>query len=406
MKKLLIPVVLLALAGGCATKRATTAQPGGMPTLLTQTVTDRNGNVVETVTDNRGKNAAAEGQATLTTEQMWSKLVQRVPQTESPTFGWTMTDTSYSVLDIPNEERIKELEVNHKKILDDATKFAAAGMTKQYDDAIAAAASIAGEIATLIKSRTSGETGQRGDRASIVSRTISVGPDHTKVPLAHAQAMQAAVTSRHGNQNTIKVVETETNTDTSTTEEIRIAFESRNIIAAQQARLEELRLLREQSKKEGRVVEEVITDTPDDTEEPAPDKPVSTTAYDKLSKKNYLYKTRLAGNNPVTRHDSAFLIPKDRPEPVKLYIPGQQVVENYFSTSEDRWILRLKGALPNTPASAVATYKDGNSETFPIASLAGRTDKPAGPYKPAVKPVDPVEPVTPTPEEPTGPGET
>lgn len=392
MKKLLIPIVLLALASGCATKRDPTAQPGGVPTMLTQTVTDRNGNVVETVTDNRGKNAAAEGQALLTTEQMWEKLVQRVPTTESPTFGWTMTDTSYSVLDIPNEEKIKELEVNHKKILEEAAKFAASGATKQYDDAIRAAASVAGEIASLIKNRSSGDSGQRGDRASIVSRTISVGPDHTKVPLAQAQAMQAAVTSRHGNQNTIKVVETNTDTDTSTTEEIKAALESRNMIAAQAARIEELRILAEQTKRAGKPLEETVTDTPDSNDTPAADKPAGTTAYDQLKKKNYLYKTRLAANNPVTRHDSAFLIPKDRPKPVKLYIPGQTVAENYFSTSEDRWLLRLKGALPNTPASAVVTYEDGNSETFAIASLAGRTDKPAGAYKAAVKPSKPEVP--------------
>ncbi len=109
-------------------------------------------------------------------------------------------------------------------------------------------------------------------------------------------------------------------------------------------------------------------------------------AYDTLAKKNYLYKTRLAKTNPVTRHDSAFLIPKDRPAVKSLYIPGQKVAENYFSESEDRWIIRLSGALPDTPSAAVATYADGNSETFHIDSLAGRTDKPAGPYKPAAKP--------------------
>lgn len=91
----------------------------------------------------------------------------------------------------------------------------------------------------------------------------------------------------------------------------------------------------------------------------------------------------------MTRHDSSFLIPKDRPAVKSLYIPGQKVAENYFSESEDRWIVRLSGALPDTPSAAVATYADGNSETFAIASLAGRTDKPAGPYKPAVKPEAP-----------------
>lgn len=127
-------------------------------------------------------------------------------------------------------------------------------------------------------------------------------------------------------------------------------------------------------------------------------------AYDTLTKKNYLYKTRLAKTNPVTRHDSAFLIPKDRPAVKSLYIPGQKVEENYFSKSEDRWILRLSGALPNTPASAVATYADGNSETFHIDSLAGRTDKPARPYKPDVKPTTPA-PVTPDAGAGTPPGE-
>lgn len=406
----IVAAALLALVGsGCAGRNTgATAAINDTPNRRVTTVTDRQGNTTETVLDNSGRAAAAEGQAVLSTEEMWKKLVSRVPDKESPEYGWTMTDTSYSVLDIPNEERIKELQVNHKKILEDATRFAEAGMTKQYDDAIASAASLAGEIATLIKARTSGETGQRGDRASIVSRTISVGPDHTKVPLAQAQAMQAAVTSRHGNQNTIKVVDKETSTDTSTTEEIRIAFESRNIIAAQQARLEELRLLREQSKKEGRIVEEVITDEPTEDTKPEPDTPSTgdRPSYDSLGdKKNYVYKTRLAANRPVTRHDTAFLIPLDRPKPTSLYIPGQKVVEFYESKSERRWLFRLKGEMPNTPASAVVTYEDGNTETFPIASLAGRTDKPAGPYPYSKKPADPA-PVTPDPVTPPVTGDT
>ena len=119
-------------------------------------------------------------------------------------------------------------------------------------------------------------------------------------------------------------------------------------------------------------------------------------SYDSpLTKKNFLYKTRLAKTNPVTRFDSAVLIPLDRPKPTSVYIPGQTIAEPpYESESEKRWIIRMKGALPNTPAAVVVTYADGGQETFSVASLAGRTDKPAGPYKPAAKPAPPapVEP--------------
>lgn len=110
-----------------------------------------------------------------------------------------------------------------------------------------------------------------------------------------------------------------------------------------------------------------------------------------LKKPNFLYKTRLAKTNPVTRHDSAILIPKDRPQPVSVVGIGQEIRENYFSESEDRWIMRLAGPLPARAATATVTYKDGGKESFRIDSLAGRTEYNPGAYK-APKPDAPTKP--------------
>mgnify|MGYP000208054641 FL=1 len=62
------------------------------------------------------------------------------------------------------------------------------------------------------------------------------------------------------------------------------------------------------------------------------------------------------------------------------------------------WIIRLAGALPDTPADIVATYADGQSETFRVDSLAGRTDRPAGPYRGTISvSAATADPVTPAP---------
>lgn len=120
-------------------------------------------------------------------------------------------------------------------------------------------------------------------------------------------------------------------------------------------------------------------------------------AYADFPKKNFLYKTRLAKKNGVTRYDSAILIPKDRPQPVAVDGIGQKIAENYWSKSEDRWIVRLSGPLPARPAVAVVTYKGGGKESFNIKSLASRTEYAPGPWKgstsePATPPAQPSAP--------------
>lgn len=109
-------------------------------------------------------------------------------------------------------------------------------------------------------------------------------------------------------------------------------------------------------------------------------------SYADFPKKNFIYKTRLDGKNKVTRHDSAILIPKDRPQPVAVDGIGQKIAENYWSKSEDRWIVRLSGPLPARPATAVVTYKGGEKESFNIKSLAARTEYAPGPWKGAQSP--------------------
>lgn len=227
-------LLFMIFAASCATRGPGPSRPGADPTMLTQTTTDRKGNVVETVTDNRGKAAAAEGQAMLTTEEVWKSLVSKLPSNESPQFGWTMTETAYSIYDMPNQVAIDQLKEKHKNILAEAGKLAEAGLTKDYDDALKAAAAIAGEIARRISEGRKEDQGA-GDRGSILNRTISVGPDHTIVPLAQATEMGAAVRSRHGNQNTISHTKSVEREDTSTTEEILAAFDA-------SVRIEELRL--------------------------------------------------------------------------------------------------------------------------------------------------------------------
>ncbi len=131
-------------------------------------------------------------------------------------------------------------------------------------------------------------------------------------------------------------------------------------------------------------VEEVDDDTPGE-------EPTSSVEYDKLPKKNFIYKTRLEKRNPVTRHDAAILIPKDRPAPVSIDGIGHEIVENYLSKSEDRWLLRTKGPLTGSAATLVVTYKDGSKESFKIKALNSRTEYAPGAFKKSgdAEPVDP-----------------
>jgi hypothetical protein len=226
-------LLTMIFAASCATRGPGPSRPGADPTMLTQTTTDRKGNVVETVTDNRGKAAAAEGQAMLTTEEVWKNLVTKLPENESPKYGWTITETAYSNQDAPNTVVIEQLREEHKNILAEAAKLGAAGMKKDYDKAIASAAVIMEEIGRRLAGN--GEKPDGNDRVSIINRTLSVGPDHTVVPLEQAKQMGGAVLSRHGHQNTNLSSNLVARIDTSTTEEIQIAFDAG-------VRIEEIRL--------------------------------------------------------------------------------------------------------------------------------------------------------------------
>jgi hypothetical protein len=290
-------------------------------------------------------------------------------------------------------------------VQDGVSKIVAAGLMTAKNGGTPtteAASLIAAGGKSIFEGMNGGDENPVSDESGLQFLTLSAGPDANKY---HSENVRAGFATRQAvalaDRPSLTSVEKTVTKDITTSNawaSVNAAVAARERIAAQEARLEELRLVTDKSKREGTPAVETVTDQPDADSGTSNDAPASTTPYDQLTKKNYVYKTRLAANNPVTRHDSAFLIPRDRPKPTALYIPGQSVVENYFSKSEDRWILRLKGALPNTPAAAVATYADGNTETFQITSLAGRTEKPAGPYKPAVTPEDPL--VLPLPEDP------
>lgn len=129
----------------------------------------------------------------------------------------------------------------------------------------------------------------------------------------------------------------------------------------------------------------------DETDDDTPgEAPTSSVEYDKLPKKNFIYKTRLEKHNPVTRHDAAILIPKDRPAPVSIDGIGHEIVENYLSKSEDRWLLRTKGPLTGSAATLTVTYKDGSKESFKIKALNSRTEYAPGAFKKSSsEPVDP-----------------
>jgi hypothetical protein len=107
--------------------------------------------------------------------------------------------------------------------------------------------------------------------------------------------------------------------------------------------------------------------------------------YEQARKKTLTYKTRHDAK-PVTRWDAALLIPEDRPPVRGATIPGQAVKEAYFAPSEQRWILRTAGAMPDTPATIAVHYEGGQSEVFKLDSLRRRTERPAGPFKPVTVP--------------------
>lgn len=143
---------------------------------------------------------------------------------------------------------------------------------------------------------------------------------------------------------------------------------------------------------------------PGDT--PAPPPPTGRHDYATLRKPEFLYKTRL-DPRPVSRHDVAVLVPKDRPKIVRWSFTGAALTmrENYLAspTTEDRWIGRFSGSLKNNPGTVTAHYADGGSETFQVKSMSGqpRTQFKPGPYRPgAAPPPPPPPPSEPTPEEP------
>lgn len=125
----------------------------------------------------------------------------------------------------------------------------------------------------------------------------------------------------------------------------------------------------------------------DDDDGTSGDAPTSSVDYDKLPKKNFLYKT-----SGLSRGVAAILIPKDRPKPVSVTgIGGLRMTDNYFSPSEDRHIMRFDGTKGNGPATARVTYTDGNTEAFNVKDLNSRTEYAPGPYKKPTStgPVDP-----------------
>lgn len=369
---LLLCAFLLTSTSGCRSPVARTAMDS--PTRQVTTTTDRRGNVTETVLDNSGRAAAGEGQVVSTTSPAIEALAEKINGDQ-----WSYTELTYSMIDEANVALLSEKKEQHRDALSAMDKAMAAGDMNKYALAAEAVAALAGEIKNLIAKSNAPKTG--GDRLSLAGKTLSVGVGHGDVIREQSKEFGLSVRSRHANPGTETQTTTSDRVDISSTDEIKAVLESRDRLAALQARTRELELLAAMSRAEGKPAVEDISDAPEPAAEDTSVTPAARTAYDQLTKKNFLYKTRLATRNPVTRHDSAVLIPKDRPKVVDLKVPGQVIRENYFSTSEDRWIIRLAGALPDTPADIVATYVDGQSETFRVDSLAGRTDRPAGPYR-------------------------
>lgn len=387
--KLMLAAALLALAAtGCVSKNTRTALDS--PTRQTQTFDER-GRVTSTTTDNSGRAAAADGQVVSTTSPAIEALAEKIHGNE-----WSYTELTYSMVDEANVALLNAKKEEHRDAMSAMDKAMAAGDMNKYELAAQAVAGLADEIKNLIAKSNAPKAG--GDRLSLAGKTLSVGNGHGDVIKQQSQEFGQSVRSRHINPGTNTQTITSDRVDISTTDEIKAVLESRDRLAALQARTRELELLAAMSRQQGKPVEDNVTDNNDGVDKPSEvEKP--RTPYDSLEKKNFLYKTRLATRNPVTRHDSAILIPLDRPKPVSMSVPGQTLAEPiYQSESEKRWIARMKGALPDTPADIVATYTDGQSETFRVDSLAGRTDRPAGPYRGTISvSAATADPVTPAP---------
>lgn len=221
--KMILAAALLALAGtGCGARNGAgpVAAINDAPTRRVTTVTDRQGNTTETTLDNSGRAAAADGQAVTTTDEVWKVLGAKLP-----TNNWTMTENVYSSFDIPNEVKIDKLKEEHKNILKEMAAAAEAGATKDYDELGKRAASIAAEIASRLKGALSGPEQAKGDKRSVINRTLSVGSDHWRVPEQQAKEFGQSVRTAALNQNTISNTVDVQRTDTSTTEQIRIVAE-------------------------------------------------------------------------------------------------------------------------------------------------------------------------------------
>ena len=384
---------------GCATRQQK-ATPGADPTFMLTTVTDRRGNVTETTTDNRGKAAAAEGQAMLTTEETWKALVTKLPSNESPQYGWTMTETAYSIHDLPNQVVIDQLKEKHKSILAEMAKLGEAGMTKEYDEAAKAAAAIIGEIALRIKEgRADKDAG--GDRGSLINRTISVGPNHTVVPLAQATEMGLAVRSRHGNQNTVSHTTTVEREDTSTTEEIKAALDAG-------VRVEEIRLayaLIDAAKddKEDDGPDEVATPVVPSTAVPGKVEPADVTT---AGSQDFLWKPVSDSNGKlVVIFPAAF-----NGRITNVAVNGERgAFSSIANGNRTHWRFGKPGSAYSAPAKVTATV-DGQPFSVTVATPGKRTSlqgiKPPAKPTPVSEMPKPAEPAaTPSDGDAAAPGE-
>lgn len=391
MTRLILSTALLLAATGCRSVNPRTAMDS--PTRLTQSFDDR-GRITESTTDNSGRTAAAEGQIVDTNASLLKEFAPKIDQAGN----FTYAETVYSMVDEPNVQLIQSLSNKHKDLANEAQKALDAGLQQDYQ----ALMKQAGEIAMqIIEAKKAAANKPKGDKSSISTRVLSSGAEHTTVPLQMAKEFGETMRNRVDHPGTFAATNTTAVEDTSTIEEVQAGLDARVKLAEQMVALRKIEAQLAEIKSTIPAADKTdATDAPD-VDQAGGDLtgPTERAAYDSLTKKNFIYKTRLAKNNPVTRHDSAVLIPKDRPQPVDISIPGQTMAENYFSTSEDRWIIRLKGAIPAEPAQAVVTYKDGGTETFRIDSLASRTEYAPGPYKAAVKESDmpAADPATPDP---------
>jgi hypothetical protein len=395
----LIALCLFTLPG-CTTRNAsTTAAITDAPTRLVTTTTDRQGRITETIRDNSGRAAAADGQAVASTEGVLIALSQKLEGNE-----WTYTENLYSTLDLPNREVVETLKKEHKNLLGEMSAAAAAGAQKDYDDLAARAASIAAEIGKRLAGAISGGDDAQGDKISVVNRTLSVGKNHILVPHAQAEQFGLSVRARAANQNTLTTTRTTDDRDTTTPDELKTVADAQVRLADLTAKIRALEIEASKSVPPSPVSRPSPVPSPPSVPASPDSRPQSPDSdsddalalpgaepsasarplYDSLAKKAVLYKTK-NDPKPVSRFDAALLLPRDRPKPADVEISGLTIAQApYYAPSEERWVIRLKGSLADTPGSATVMYDDGGIETFKLKSLAGRprTEFEPGPYKP------------------------